>query len=399
MIHYGEIGLKLGNKDYFVSALTESVKDRLEQEFGKNFVVKHSLNRLLVLLDDDFDEEKGVEVLSKIFGIKNFSFVFEGTPDIGKLGEEIWKKLPDFDEADSDTGVGVGMAAGAPRNFRVKVKRSMKVPFTSVEMEREIGAFLLDKGLNMKVKLKDPDFTVYIELFNEKAFFCFKKYEGLGGLSSGTQGKLISTLSAGIDSPVAAYKMMRRGARVIFVHFHGYPYTDKDEMEQVQELTEMLGEYQTNTKLYLVPFGFIQKNISTNTKIPARVRTILYRRMMLRIAEKICYKERAKGLVTGDNFGQVASQTPENIFAIHDVTMVPLFQPLIGFDKEEIIDVAQELGTFEVSKLPCKESCTMFMPRSPELRAKTEELRECEKDLPIEEWIEGAMKKAEIKKI
>ncbi len=386
LIHYGEIGLKLGNKDYFVSKLTDAVKDRLKTEFGRNFVVKHSLSRLLISLDDDFDEERGIEVLKKIFGIKNFSFVFEGTPKIGKLGEEIWDKFPNFSESDS----------GAPQSFKVKVKRSMKVPFTSVEMERGIGAFLLGKGLNMKVKLKDPDFTVHIELFNEKAFFSFKKYEGAGGLSPGTQGKLIATLSAGIDSPVAAYKMMRRGARVIFVHFHGYPYTDKDEMEQVQELTEILGEYQTNTKLYLVPFGFIQKNISTNTEIPARVRTILYRRMMLRIAEKICFKERAKGLITGDNFGQVASQTPENIFAIHDVTTVPLFQPLIGFDKEEIIDVAKKIGTFEVSKLPCKESCTMFMPKSPELRAKIEELRECEKNLPIEEWVLEAIREMKV---
>ncbi len=382
LIHYGEIGLKLGNKDYFVSKLMRNIKTKLKENFGRNFFVEHTLDRFLIPLDDDFEEAKYVSVLNKIFGIRNFSFVFVGSLDVEKLADEIWDSLQ------SEIGTD------GPQTFRVTVKRSMKMPLNSMEMERKIGALLLSKGLDMKVKLKNPDFVVNVEFFNEHGYFSFKKYEGPGGLSSGTQGKLIATLSAGIDSPVAAYKMMRRGARVIFVHFHGYPYTDKDEMEQVEELVEILSEYQEGTKLYLVPFGFIQKSISTNTDVPARVRTILYRRMMLRIAEKICFKQRAKGIVTGDNFGQVASQTPENIFAIHAVTTVPLFQPLIGCDKEEIIEIAKRIGTFEISKLPCKESCTMFMPKSPELRANIKELEGCEKNLPLEEWIKKALEEA-----
>lgn len=385
LVHYGEIGLKLGNKEYFVSRLVKRIKDTLEEEFGRKFEVKHTLGRLLVDLPDDFDENKYADVMKKVFGVQNFFFMFSGNPDIDKLGEEIWSRLPSFEDFERK-----------PNSFRVKVKRSMKVDFTSVEMEREIGAYLLEKGLGLNVNLKNPDLTVYIELFNDTAFFAFKKYLGAGGLSANTQGKLIATISAGIDSPVAAYKMMKRGARVIFVHFHGYPYSDKDEMDQAKELVEILGKYQRDTKLYMVPFGFIQRSIAVNTGVPAKFRTVLYRRMMLRIAEKICLREKAKGIVTGDNFGQVASQTPENLFAVHEVTNVPLFQPLIGFDKEEIIEVAKEMGTFEVSKLPCKESCSMFMPKSPELKAKVADLQEIEKELPLADWLRKALDDAEV---
>lgn len=384
LVHYGEIGLKLGNKDYFVSRLMRNIKTKFKESFERNFFIEHTLDRFLIPLEDDFDEDKYISVLNKIFGIKNFSFVFVGSTDIEKLVEEIWTNLPEE------------ICEEKTKTFRVKVKRSMKMPLNSMEMERKIGALLLERGLDMKVKLKNPDFVVTVEFFNEHGYFAFKKHGGAGGLSSGTQGKLVATISAGIDSPVAAYRMMRRGARIIFVHFHGYPYTDKDEMEQVKELVQILSKYQEGTKLYLVPFGFIQKSISTNLEVPARMRTLLYRRMMLRIAEKICFKERAKGIVTGDNFGQVASQTPENIFAIHDVTTIPLFQPLIGDDKEEIIEIAKKIGTFEISKLPCKESCTMFMPRSPELRANARDLLKYEESLPIDEWMQKAVKESEL---
>ncbi len=376
--------MKLGNKDYFVSRLMRNIKTKFKESFERNFFIEHTLDRFLIPLEDDFDEDKYISVLNKIFGIKNFSFVFVGSTDIEKLVEEIWTNLPEE------------ICEEKTKTFRVKVKRSMKMPLNSMEMERKIGALLLERGLDMKVKLKNPDFVVTVEFFNEHGYFAFKKHGGAGGLSSGTQGKLVATISAGIDSPVAAYRMMRRGARIIFVHFHGYPYTDKDEMEQVKELVQILSKYQEGTKLYLVPFGFIQKSISTNLEVPARMRTLLYRRMMLRIAEKICFKERAKGIVTGDNFGQVASQTPENIFAIHDVTTIPLFQPLIGDDKEEIIEIAKKIGTFEISKLPCKESCTMFMPRSPELRANARDLLKYEESLPIDEWMQKALKESEL---
>lgn len=377
IVHYGEIGLKGANKDYFVKKLKKAVKMRLEKRFRRTFSVWYTLGRLLVDLPERFNEEKYVEVLSRIFGIKNFKFVRIGSTKIEKISEQIWKNMPKFEMS--------------PENFRVKVKRSMELPYKSVEAERKIGALLLDKGLDLKVKLKNSDFIVDVEFFNNNGYFSYRTYQGQGGFPPNSQGKLVSLISAGIDSPVASFQMMRRGARVIFVHFHGYPYTDKEEMNQTKEIVEILSKYQFDTKLYLIPFGKIQKAIAVNKDVPAKPRTVIYRRMMLRIAEAIAKKEKAKGLITGDNYGQVASQTPENMFAIHDASKIPLFQPLIGFDKEDIIKIAEKIGTFEISKLPCKDSCSMFMPKHPELKANIHDLRIYEEKLPLNDWVKQSL--------
>ncbi len=382
IVHYGEIGLKKANKDYFVKKLQKSIKMRLEQKFRETFSVRYTLGRILVVLSDKFVEAEYVEVLRKIFGVKNYKFTYVGSTEVKKLEKQIWDNMPDFEDR--------------PGTFRVKVKRSMILPYKSAEAEREIGAYLIDSGIDMKVKLKGPEFTSDVELFNNIGYFSYKTYRGQGGLSPNSQSKLVSLISSGIDSPVASYQMMRRGARVIFVHFHGYPYTDKDEMHQSKEIVEMLSEYQFDTKMYLIPFGEIQKTIATNSDVPAKIRTVLYRRLMLRIAESIAKKERAKGLVTGDNFGQVASQTPENMFAIHEASSIPLYQPLISLDKEDVIRIAEKLGTFEISKLPCKDSCSMFMPKHPELKANIYDLRKIEENLPIDDWVASSVESGEI---
>ena len=386
IVHYGEIGLKGANVDYFVEKLCSFMKLKLEKKFQAKFVFKHSLRRLMALLPDNFVEKDYVELLSKISGIKNFKFVYEGPSSIEELSAEIWKNLPgDIFESENP-----------PKSFKVEVKRSMLLPLKSFEAARDIGAYLLENGINLKVSLKHPEFVVDVEFFNNHGYFSFKKYAGPGGFPTGSQSKLISLISSGFDSPVAAYFMMRRGARVIFVHFHGYPYTDKDEMEQVKDIVKILSDYQLSTRLYLVPFGEFQKAIGTNLEIPGKLRTVLYRRMMLMVAQQLAKKEGAKGLITGDNYGQVASQTPENIFAIHDASSIPLFQPLIAFDKEDIIRVAEKIGTAEVSKLPCKDSCTMFMPKSPELRARVSELRGIEQNFAADDWVSKLVEQVEI---
>ncbi|MFH1533583.1 MAG: tRNA uracil 4-sulfurtransferase ThiI [Nitrospirota bacterium] len=382
IIHYGEIGLKKANKDYFVNKLRKSIKMRLEKKFRETFSVKCTLGRLLVDLPDGFKEEGYVDVLRKIFGIKNFKFTYIGSTKVNKIGAQILENMPKFEKK--------------PNDFRVKVKRSMDLPYKSIEAEREIGAILLENGIDMKVKLKNPEFVVDIELFNNNGYFSYKTYRGQGGLSPNSQGKLVSLISSGIDSPVASFQMMRRGARVVFVHFHGYPYTDKDEMHQSKEIVKILSEYQFDTKMYLVPFGEIQKKIAVNSDVPAKVRTVLYRRLMIRIAESIAKKERAKGLITGDNYGQVASQTPENMFAIHEASSIPLFQPLISLDKEDIIRIAEEIETFEISKLPCKDSCSMFMPKHPELKANIYDLHKIEEHLPIADWVVSSIEESEV---
>ena len=387
IVHYSEIGLKLGNTSYFLSKLRHALKIRLEKKFRKTFSVIHVLKRFMIGLPDNFDELEYSNVLQKIFGIKNFKFVYEGFVDAKKLGNQIWENLPKY----------VFDASKKPKSFRVKVKRSMVLPCKSFEMERDLGAILIDKGLDIKVNLTEPEFVADVEFFDDYGYFSFKKYAGAGGLPSNSQSKLVSLLSAGFDSPVAAYQMMRRGARVIFVHFHGYPYTGKEEVEQVEDLVKILSGYQFDTKLYLVPYGKVQREIATNLDVPAKIRTVLYRRTMIRIAEEICKKEKAKGLVTGDNYGQVASQTPENIFVIQEVSSVPIFTPLISFDKEDIIKIARKIGTHDISMLPCKDTCTMFAPKTPELKANVRNVLGYEKKIDVEKLVNEVLSGCEVK--
>lgn len=380
LIHYGEIGLKGGNKDYFVEKLRNNIVVRLQERLRQTVSVVYSIGRIIVKLPENFEKQIYIDVLSKIFGIKNFSFVHEGSTDLERLGQEIFEKL-------ELEGV---------ETFCVRVKRSMDMDFSSVEAEREVGAILLRKGIEKRVKMKNPDLEINVEFMNQHGYFSFKKYPGQGGFPANSQSRLVSMISAGIDSPVAAFRMMRRGARIIFMHFHGYPHTDKDEMEQVKELVKILSDYQFSTRLLLVPFGKIQKDIAMNLEVPGRLRTILYRRMMLRITEKFALQEGARGIVTGDSFGQVASQTPDNIAAIHEASRIPLFQPLIAYDKEEIVKMAEEIGTYEISKLPCKDTCAMFQPKNPELKAKISEVQDLEKNLPINGWIKEALSEPEV---
>lgn len=353
----------------------------LEKAFRQTFVVKHCLKRFLVELPSEFDEKAYVDAMKTVFGVRNFSFVFGGSIDLEKLASEIRGKMPNF---------------SVYENFCVRVKKSQVLQLKSFEVEREIGARLIDLGLKLPVKLKEPDLLINIEFFNDTAYFSFKKYNGEGGLPANTGGKLVSLISGGFDSPVAAYRMMKRGARVIFVHFHAYPYTDMDEINHVKDLVKILSAYQFDTKLYLVPFGEIQKRISKNLRVPAKIRTILYRRLMLKIAEKIAFKEKAKGLVTGDNFGQVASQTSENIFVIDEAASVVVYRPLISFDKDEIIRESVAIGTHEISQLPCKDACTMFAPKVPEIRANLRDILGVERELPVVSWVDEALENVEV---
>ncbi|MEK7673353.1 MAG: tRNA uracil 4-sulfurtransferase ThiI [Patescibacteria group bacterium] len=386
LVHYGEIGLKLSNMNYFVDKILKVIREKLQGKFRKTFKVTHTLKRILVDLPEDFDVGRDsaeyVEVLNKVFGVKNFNFVLEGVTELEELGKQIQANLPAIERAES---------------FKVDVKRSMILPYKSPEAERYLGGVLLSNGLNLKVKLKNPDFAVWVEMFNNKSYFGFKRYAGLGGMPTGSQSKLVSLLSAGFDSPVASYMLMKRGARVIFVHFSGYPFGDKQSVDNVESLVKILSEYQDFSKLYIVPFGQIQKDIAMNFEVPEKQRTVIYKRLMLRIAQKITFDEKADGMITGDSYGQVASQTPENLLAIHEATILPLFQPLIGFDKEEIIALAEKIGTDKISSMPCVDTCSMFGAIHPEIRANLLDLKKYEENLPMDKWINESVKNSEIK--
>jgi thiamine biosynthesis protein ThiI len=233
-----------------------------------------------------------------------------------------------------------------------------------------------------------------VEILPQDAFFGFDKIPGAGGLPVGASGRVVSLISGGFDSPVASYRMMQRGCRLIFVHFHGAPYQDKTSQEKVRELVRSLTRHQYQSRLYLVPFGEIQRTIVAAISRPLRV--VLYRRMMLRIGEAIARQEKAKALVTGESLAQVASQTLDNMAVIQQAATLPILRPLVGMDKQEIIDQARRIGTFEISSIPDQDCCQLFVPKHPATKSTIWEAEAAERDFSVKELLrlglEGALK-------
>jgi thiamine biosynthesis protein ThiI len=277
--------------------------------------------------------------------------------------------------------------------FRVTAKRADKrLPMTSMDVERAIGAAVCD-GLGKPVSLKNPDITIYIELLSKDVYWATDKVQGPGGMPVGVSGTVACLISGGIDSPVAAYRMIKRGCRAFFVHFSGRPLVSRASEEKVRELVQSLTAYQYESCLMVVPFGEIQREIVLNTPAPFRV--VLYRRMMLRITEELARKEQCWGLVTGDSLGQVASQTPENLSVVGEATQLPLLRPLIGMDKLEITDEAKRIGTYETSIEPDEDCCKLFTPPHPSTKTRIEELRKVERALDIPHLVKQGLEKAE----
>ena len=288
-----------------------------------------------------------------MFGIANFSLAHGlpldlAHPDLGTLSKAIIDAL----------------RSESFSTFRVSAKRADKrLTLTSMEVARDVGTAICD-GTGKKVSLKDPDLTVYLELLSKEVYYAIEKIQGPGGMPVGVSGKVACLISGGIDSPVAAYRMMKRGCRALFVHFSGRPLVSRASEEKVRELVQILTAHQYRSKLYVIPFGEIQRDIVANAPAPFRV--VLYRRVMIRIAQELARREHCWGLVTGDSLGQVASQTPENLTVIEEAAELPLLRPLIGMDKVEITDQAQHIGTFAISIEPDQDCCSLFTPPAPQ---------------------------------
>jgi thiamine biosynthesis protein ThiI len=229
-------------------------------------------------------------------------------------------------------------------------------------------------------------------LLTHDAFYFFGKERGPGGLPSGTAGRVACLLSGGIDSPVAAHRMMKRGCKITFVHFHSYPILSRASQDKARELVQLLTKWQHRSRLYLVAFGDIQQQVVLS--VPGPMRVVVYRRLMLRIAERIARSRQAQALITGDVVGQVASQTLENLAVVGSVATLPIFRPLIGMDKDEIMAEAARLGTYPISIIPDQDCCTLFTPRNPLTRAKLSEIETAEQALPIDELVERAVREA-----
>lgn len=384
IIHYGELSLKGGNRKYFEDKLAKNIRLHLEKNFPGSFeLIQKFHGRIIVKLTPEgaSQPERLKKIMQKIFGLANFSFAAEIPRDINKMQAACWEM----------------MRNRKFKSFRITAQRSEKnFPLTSQEINEKIGAYIQKKS-GKKVKLKDPELNCFVEITEKNAFAYLEKLKGAGGMPVGTSAKSIVLLSGGIDSPVAAYFALKRGSIPVFVHFHSLPFTSPKSIEKIKELVKILNSYNLKSKVYLVPFAEIQKEIILKTEPKPRV--VLYRRMMLRISEKIAEMENAQAIYTGDSVAQVASQTLENIRAIEEAVRIPVLRPLAGFDKEEIIDWARRIGTYEISTLPHDDCCTRFVPKHPELQASILKIKAEEKKLNIRKLVNLTLKNSQIQLI
>jgi thiamine biosynthesis protein ThiI len=376
VVHYQELALKGKNRPWFLGRLVRNLRRALSDLDVKE--VRALMGRIEVVLGPEASREAVADRLRRTFGIANFSFARRTDLDLEAIAAAMIADLQ----------------GRTPRSFRVSGRRADKrFPMTSPQIEREVGG-RIKEAFGWTVNLDEPELVVYLEMLTYDAFYFFDKHRGAGGLPTGTAGRVACLLSGGIDSPVAAYRMMKRGCEVTFVHFHSYPILSRASQDKARELVQVLTQYQHRSRLYLVAFGDIQQQVVLS--VPGPMRVVVYRRLMLRIAERIARLRRCQGLVTGDVVGQVASQTLENLAVIGDVATLPLFRPLIGMDKDEITDQAIALGTYPISIIPDQDCCTLFTPRNPMTRARLREIEAAEQSLPIEELVEKAVAEAAV---
>lgn len=379
LIHYHEISLKGRNRPLFMERLVENLKTAT-----MGLGVKRVLSlpgRLLLPLEGGAPWDPLKERLKLVFGIANFAPAFRTPPEMEALKKR----------------VGLEVEQLTFQSFRVTARRADKTfPLTSEGINRELGAFVKDLS-GAKVDLTNPELTLFVEVLPREIFFSFEKIQGPGGLPLGVSGKVASLLSGGIDSPVAAWRMMKRGCRVVFIHFHSHPYLSRASQEKAVELVEILNRYQYTSRLYLIPFGELQRQVVLN--VPAPYRIVLYRRLMMRIAGRIAQREGAKALVTGESLGQVASQTLDNLAVIEEASPLPILRPLVGMDKEEIIAQARAIGTYEISIIPDQDCCQLFVPKHPATRTTVEMVRRAEGRLDVEGLVEEGIKGAGIKEV
>jgi thiamine biosynthesis protein ThiI len=374
LIRYHEIALKKGNRAYFTELLKRNILSAVKDLGAKE--IRSLPARLLLAFKKDVDQETVIRRISSVFGVANFSLVETTARDIEALRARILEAL---------NGTRF-------ESFRIETQRGDKTfPLNSPEINRRLGAAVKERS-TARVDLTHPELTVFVEILPRDAFFGFNKIPGDGGLPVGASGRVVSLISGGIDSPVAAYRMLQRGCRLIFVHFHSAPYLDKTSQEKVRQLVTALTRHQFQSRLYMVPFGEIQRQIVAAVNRPLRV--ILYRRMMLRIAEGLARKEKAKALVTGESLGQVASQTLENMAVIQQAATLPILRPLVGMDKQEIIDQARRIGTFDISSIPDQDCCQLFVPKHPATKARLGEVEAAESRIDIRELTRAGIENA-----
>lgn len=377
LVHYHEIGLKGKNRAHFERILMDNLKAALAA-FSVSTIVRIS-GHILVTFSEAGQAEEAFDHMLRVPGVARVSLAFHTNREPAEYCDAAVKALGEFGEF---------------QTFKVASRRSnTDYPLTSIDLNRQVGEVLCKAFPDKKVQMHDPDATVHVLVVQGSVYVYAKSERGCGGLPQGSAGKVVTLLSSGIDSPVSTWMLARRGAVPVPVHFSGRPQTADTSEYLVQDIVRALGPEVQIGRVYVVPFGDCQREISI--ACPNALRVIMYRRIMYSVAERIAQIEGAKAIVTGESLGQVASQTLENIMAVNEVVDIPVFRPLIGSDKQEIIERAQSIGTFDISTQSAPDCCTLFMPKRPETHARLDAVHEAWDMFDHEAMIEHLVKHAE----
>lgn len=382
IVRCGEVALKGMNKPYFERMLVDRIKANLKglAEIGRDKaldIYRHE-GLIYIYADKELDREEVLRRVTKVFGVASVSVAVEAESDLDAIGEEAVRYMNRLIE---EKGI---------KTFKVEAKRADKsFPVKSPEIGRIIGAKVLIGCKVLKVDVHNPDVILKVDLRHEVSYIYDSKVNGLGGLPLGTNGRGMTLLSGGIDSPVATWMMAKRGMMIEAVHFHSYPYTSERAREKVIELAEIVSSYCGKFKMHIVNLLPIQEEIVKNC--PEEETTILVRRFMMRIAEKLAAESGCQALITGEDLGQVASQTAEALYVTDSVVSMPVFRPLIGMDKIEIMDRAMEIGTYEKSIEPYEDCCTVFLPKHPTTKPKLDRILASESKLDAEALVNAAI--------
>ncbi len=382
LVRYGEIILKGLNRGAFEDKLVNNIKKRI-YSVGKFSIVKEQARIIVEPACEDYDFDGAVEKLIRIFGVVSVSIAYKIDSDINVIRKSAACLVKEMQES------------GSYPSFKVEAKRGDKrFPLTSPEIACDIGGYIYENCAPIEVDVHDPSLTVYIEV-RKDTYIYTSKIKAFGGMPTGSNGKAMLLLSGGIDSPVAGFMIGKRGVELEGVHFYSYPYTSERAKEKVLELAEILAGYTGKFKLHIVPFTDIQLEI--NNKCPEELLTIIMRRVMMKMAERYARNTGCSCVVTGESIGQVASQTMQSLYVTDMVVNMPVFRPLIGMDKDEVIEIARKIGTFETSILPYEDCCTVFVAKHPKTRPQLDEVLRAEENLDnMYELIERAIENTEI---
>jgi thiamine biosynthesis protein ThiI len=379
VVHYAEIGLKGRNRPQFEERLVRGL--RLALGTAARPRIRRLEGRLAVELPDDVPFELVRERIAECFGVAYFGRVSSCEPTLPALE----KALEGF------------VSEHRFASFGIRAKRSDKRhPFRSTEIARHLGSFVQERT-GARVDLTDPELWIDVRVLAREAQILHERIPGPGGLPTGSAGRALAMISGGIDSPVAAYEIMRRGAEVSFAHFHSAPFTSAASVDKVRELVALLARHQGTTTLWVVPFGALQTELVRQA--PAEPRVVLYRRFMLRIAEVLAERQRARALVTGDSLGQVSSQTLANLDTINRAAKLPVLRPLIGTDKQDIVARARRIGTLDISNEPDEDCCSYLMPVRPATSTRPEHMERIESGLDTERLVRETLERAVVERI